>query len=958
METMDQEVLEELIVESQEHLADIEPDLLSMESGLVEVDPEIINRVFRGIHSIKGGFGFLGVEPVQRLAHAMESVLMKVRDGELAMSSEMVDVMLAGVDRIREMMNDVDAAGEVDSSAVFSGLQPWLDGSTPPQVPAPTPEVSQMSEPVAPKKSGLIPLSPKIKIAAAAAKGESASTPTNSAAKPEPAVKKPTAQDAKARHQGSDVLRVKVDLLNQLMNQAGELVLARNQMVQALDRKLSDSQAGQGLVQALLSVVEDSQRSLKNNIADMNKRISVDGTSYADLLDREYTHLADRIKQAMPSRLSELPGMNANMVNLDSVTTALQENIMRTRMQNMDTLFGKLPRQVRDLSRKTGREVYLEVSGREVELDKSIIEALSDPLNHMIRNSLDHGIEPPEEREAAGKSRSGRLAVRAFHESGQVNIEITDDGRGIDPEKIKSIALKKGVITEDQAAAMDDHEAVMLIMAPGFSTAEKVSDISGRGVGMDVVRSNIESLGGTVDVESKPGQGSVMRLKLPLTLAIIPSLLVKVAGRRFAVPQVGLDELVRLRRGEEQSNIEKVQDSEVMRLRGKLLPLVRMEDLLGIERQENDDSRRAENILVLKLNENRYGLVVDEVLDSEEIVVKPLPGMLKDSPSYAGATIMGDGGVAMILDVVGIAEEAGLRFTESDLLSRNEEQNVAYLERTESQTLLLFRNHPDELFALDLAMVARIEAVPRDQIQRIGDQEYLNYETNSLRLVRMHDYMPVTAPESDQEELFIIIPKIVKHPIGIVVTNCEDVVTLRTQLDRGTMGGTGILGTMVLNKELIIFLDIYALFEAAAPEIYQGVQEGPRNLDGLRILLAEDTAFFRAMVTKYVSSLGYEVDVVKDGNQAWEKLNANPNTYDLLLTDIEMPIMDGIELTKKVRASEALAKLPIITLTSLTSDEMREACFAAGVNAHEWKLDKERLANTVRRVASEAVQHG
>ncbi len=553
--------------------------------------------------------------------------------------------------------------------------------------------------------------------------------------------------------------------------------------------------------------------------------------------------------------------------------------------------------------------------------------------------------------------------MRAYHEGGQVNIEIADDGRGIDPVSIKGKAVEKGVITEEQAERMDDREAVMLIMAPGFSTAEQVSDISGRGVGMDVVRSNIENLGGSIDVESRVNEGTRMTLKLPLTLAIIPSLLVKVAGRRFAVPQVSLDELVRLRAGDDRSRVENVQGREVMRLRGKLLPLVRLSNLLGhdpietlVAEDELERIRRATNILVLKMGENRYGLVVDEVMDSEEIVVKPLPGMLKDSKCYAGATIMGDGGVAMILDVVGIADEASLRFTDVESAETTNALSHAYLERTESQTLLLFRNHETERFALNLDLVARIEKIDSDAIERIGDREYLKYEKDSLRLLRLHDFMPIKALDDEPEELFVIIPKLVKYPLGIVVTACEDVISTRAQVDRDSIRGTGVIGSAVIEGELTTFLDIYSLFEAAEPDIYAKSERGGR-LDGMKILLAEDTSFFRAMVKSYVTSLGFEVDTARDGREAWEMITSAKSSYDLLLTDIEMPEMDGLELTRKVRASERFAELPVITLTSLDSDEVREQSFAAGVSAHQIKLDKDRLAETIQQVGNEVMAH-
>lgn len=948
METATGEVLDELLIESQEHLESIEPDLLQLERNPEAVDSELINRIFRGIHSIKGGFGFLGISTIQNLAHVMESVLMKIRDGKLTPTPEMVDVLLQGVDKIREMFDDVEGSEAVDASGVYEGLKPWLDDApTPEPAPAPPPP-----EPTPSTGSGFIPLK--------AAKPAAAKAPAKASAKPAapPAATKDTDKTAAKRSHGAEVLRVKVNLLNQLMNLAGELVLARNQILQSLDRKLEETAAGQAIHQGIDAAVAETLGRLRSRLNERHET----GASGVELVERELKLLRERLLHIQPSRLSDLPGMNASMVNLDSVTTALQENIMQTRMQNMETLFGKLPRQVRELSRKTGKEIYLEISGNEVELDKSIIEALSDPLNHMVRNSLDHGIETPEEREAVGKPRSGRLSVRAFHESGQVNIEIADDGRGIDPAKLKAKAVAKEIITTEQAAQMDDREAIMLIMAPAFSTAEQVSDISGRGVGMDVVRSNIENLGGSIDVESRINEGTRMTLKLPLTLAIIPSLLVRTAGRRFAVPQVSLDELVRLRAGDDRHRIERVQGKEVVRLRGSLLPLVHLTQQLGLEPaaaspdRATDDAykEQATNILVLKYGEHRYGLVVEDVLDSEEIVVKPLPMVLKDSRCYSGATIMGDGSVAMILDVVGIAEEAALRFGETESAMGQGQTSTGEDDRSEEQTLLVFRNHPSECFALNLDMVARIEKIAAGDIERIGDREFVKYETESLRLIRLHDHMPVKAPEREPDEFYIIIPKLVKHPLGILATGCDDVVTTRANINHDDLTGDGIIGTAVLDRELTVFVDIYSLFEAAEPELYEDA--GSETVDReLHVLLAEDTSFFRAMVKTYIESLGYRTETAKDGQEAWEMLQDPEQTYDLLVTDIEMPHLDGIELTRRVRGAEGpLSELPVITLTSLASDEVRSRSLAAGVNAHEIKFDKDILAQTIARVMKEA----
>jgi len=760
----------------------------------------------------------------------------------------------------------------------------------------------------------------------------------------------------------NEVLRVKVDLLNQLMNLAGELVLARNQMVQSLDNKLTDTASGDAIFSATRGALDDTLRKLRSNLTAPRQKQSIDddvAKTISDHLEREFSDLSENLMKALPTRLSDLSGMNATMVNIDAVTTNLQENIMRTRLQSVDAVFGKLPRQVRKLAKQVGKDVELEVTGNEVELDKSIIESLSDPLNHLIRNSLDHGLEDPQGRVNAGKPKVGNLYVRAFHEGGQVNIEIEDDGRGIDPEVIKTKAIEKGVITEAEAERMEDKKAVELIFAPGFSTAEQVSDISGRGVGMDVVRTNIEDLGGTIDLDSRFGEGTRMRLKLPLTLAIIPSLLIKVCDRRFAIPQVSLDELVRLRNDDNKNKIEKVQGAEVLRLRGRLLPLVRLADLLGLEPgDQSDKSKRATHILVLKSGNNRYGLVVDEVFDSEEIVVKQLPAALKDSHCYAGATIMGDGTVAMILDVMGISEFAGLRFIETKDSTSGDGPGEAYIERTEGQTLLLFNNaEGGENFALNLSLISRIEQIESSNIERVGGKEYLKYQDSSLRLLRLQDYMPVAMPDHEPEELYVIIPKLVKHPMGIIAYDCHDVITTKAGVERADVKDPGLLGSAVLDGEMTLFLDIFSLFEMADPETYRQDSYQAQSIEGAPVLLAEDTSFFRAVVKKYLESLGAIVTETKDGQEAWDILNEGNKHFDMVITDIEMPLMDGLELTRRIRASDKWSNIPVIALTSLGSDENRTIGMEAGVTAYETKLDKERLAATIRKTMEGVVNY-
>lgn len=974
MDLNDRELLEELIIESQEHLATLEPDLLALEKQPpAEESAELVNRIFRGIHSIKGGCGFLGIKAIQSLTHIMESVLMKVRSGGLDVTPIMVDVLLDGTDRVREMLDDVANSDQINADDIKSRLEPFLaaEGTAASETvvePAPAEAAIEVPE-IALPVSGYIPLG-KGPQKPVSEEPEVLNEPMPVAEEPAPSTpaaaevtkKSPATGTPQVRNPAHDVLRVRVDLLNQLMNLAGELVLARNQIVQSLDNKLAETVAGDAIFTSARSAMGESLRRLRAGLQEMRSKglITEDTVRLlGDQLQREFNDMNDQVLQGLPNRLSELPGMNATMVNLDVVTTNLQENIMRTRMQTIDALFGKLPRQVRKLAKQVGKEVDLTLSGNSVELDKSIVEALSDPLNHLIRNSLDHGFEPGDEREALGKPRQAQLKISAFHEGGQVHIEIEDDGRGINADVIKGKAVEKGVITAEEAEKMDDRDAVKLIFAPGFSTAEQVSDISGRGVGMDVVRTNIEDLGGSVDIDSRLGQGTRMRLKLPLTLAIIPSLLVKVAGRRFAVPQISLDELVRIRKDDTENRIETVQGAEVIRLRGSLLPLVKLVDLLGMEVPEDyGQNNRATHILVLKLGSHRYGLVVDEVLDSEEIVVKPLPTSLKDSRCYAGATIMGDGSVAMILDILGISDAAGLKFTEAVNADAADEHSEGYIDRTESQTLLLFKNAPEsETFALNLALISRIEKIAASDVTNIGGKEFLKIENESLRLLRLHDFVPVAYPAEDPPELYVIIPKLVKHPMGIIAYECEDVITTRVEVDRHNVKGPGLLGSAVIDDDMTVFLDIFSLFEMAEPEIYRQEAARQRTIEGSEVLLAEDTSFFRVVVKKYIESLGATVTAVKDGREAWRLLSDGKSRFDMVVTDIEMPLMDGLELTRAIRGSDQWADIPVVALTSLGADTSREAGMDAGVTAYETKLDKDRLALTLKKVMEEVVAH-
>jgi two-component system chemotaxis sensor kinase CheA len=503
---------------------------------------------------------------------------------------------------------------------------------------------------------------------------------------------------------------------------------------------------------------------------------------------------------------------------LNLITTELQEGVMKTRMQPIGNVWNKLPRVVRDLSVGCGKQVEIQMEGAETELDKTIIEAIKDPLTHIIRNAVDHGIELPEARVAAGKSREGHLLLRAFHEGGQVNIEISDDGAGIATEKLKAKAIAKGIVTADHAARMSERELLNLAFAPGLSTVEQVSNISGRGVGMDVVKTNIEKIGGMVDLQSAVGKGTLLKIKIPLTLAIIPALIVTSGGERFAIPQVSLIELVRSEGQDAGHGIENIHGASVYRLRGNLLPLIYLNRELRLGSEAASGSI---NIVVLQSGDRQFGLVVDEINDTEEIVVKPLSKQLKSVSCFAGATIMGDGHVALILDVLGLAQM-------TRVVSELREQNVAKqgLKSAESaaqrEAWLLFRIGKDGRMAIPLSLVSRLEEFPATQVERFAGHEVIQYREQIMPLVRLAEALGY-AGASDSELLQVIVYSSNGRSVGLVVDEILDIADQSAAVQQIRQVAT-LKGAAVIQQRVTDLLNVPALLAAQQLADGEGAQ--------------------------------------------------------------------------------------------------------------------------------------
>ena len=572
----------------------------------------------------------------------------------------------------------------------------------------------------------------------------------------------------------------------------------------------------------------------------------------------------NQLLRALTGHSKDIPGLAAILQNINQVTSELQEGIMQTRMQPIGTVFNRFPRIIRDMSRQLGKQIEIQIQGAEVELDKSIVELLTDPLTHIIRNCADHAIEPPDERRRLGKAAAGQLLLHAYHQGGQVIIAITDDGRGIDPKKVLAKALAKGLVREAQAREMTDREIVNLVFAPGFSTAEAVTEVSGRGVGMDVVRSNTEKLGGHVELESQAGVGTTVLLRLPLTLAIIPSMMVGVGGNRFAIPQVNVVEFVWVRAQDVARRIEKVHGAEVLRLRSRILPLVRLAEVLGLPRtfshpdygEEPRPDRRRElvdrrgtapagegaedlpdrgpdrrtdwrsdyNIVVLKLGSNQFGVVVDELFDIEEIVVKPLSEFIQGCKCFSGATIMGDGRVIMILDAGGLAQQARLHFADvqaEEKLRSEEEQRRAAAAASRRRSVLVCAGAPGEYFAIPQDRIMRLEKIRVEDIQLVGDRPFVDYRGRGLPLLHLDQLLEVRPLPAGLKEVFVVIPKAAgrggaaQARAGIVISDIIDALDVEVELEPVKVQGPGLLGGAILQGHLTLFLEPLDLLRAA-----------------------------------------------------------------------------------------------------------------------------------------------
>ncbi|MEH1830491.1 MAG: chemotaxis protein CheA [Nostoc sp.] len=719
--------IEAFLVESYENLNQIEQDIICLDK--VSEQGEAVVRIYRSLHTIKGNCGFLPFPKLESLAHAGENLLSSLRDRQLAITPTIINTLLQILDGIRQILSQIEATrheGDRDYSALITTLT----------------QLQFTEQPTIASAANL--------------QGSQTNIDTTYFPHEFPEI-------LTLRASESSQIRVNVNLLDQVMNLVGELVLTRNQVI-GFSNKFKDG------------------------------------------------------------------SFTATCQHLSLLTSQLQEEIVKTRLQSISTIWQKFPRVTRDLAIASGKQVKVDMEGIDTELDKSIIEAIKDPLTHLVRNCIDHGIELPAERTACGKSSVGRLFLRAFHESGKVNIEIGDDGRGLDLEKLKRRGQQLGLVSAVEAASMSESEAINLIFLPGFSSSEQVTNLSGRGVGMDIVKSNIDKINGTIEIHSQKGQGTTFKIKIPLTLAIIPALIVTSGSDRYAIPQASIQELVRLE-AQAVNQIEMFYDVPVYRLRDTLVPLVYLNQVLQIP---NSVSKlEMFSLVIVQVDNYQFGLVVDTIEDIQDIMVKPLGKQLKAQSLFAGATILGDGTVTLIIDVVVLANRSGVTAKQKQQLLienaiKDQDQIIA------RQTILLFEGPEGARMGIPLTIAFRLEEILCSAVEKAGNQDVVQSYGKILPLIDLnkvffrsyendlHERTKATVAETLQ---IVIVSPSSELSVGLVVERILDIVEEPLTIT-GVSSRPGVLLCAVFQGQITEILDIEAVIRIANPHLLQLITNG------------------------------------------------------------------------------------------------------------------------------------
>lgn len=945
------EALGEFVVESVEMLERIALNLVKIEKG--EPVTELIVEIYRDIHSIKGSSFLYGCGQMGQIAHAIESCLDPIRSGQYELKNDVYDAILEGMDLLREILDGIKVnkkegdfskrllivIPKIIAMSDFGGeLELKIDNNIISLNETITSKITNKQEESAPSK---LPLSKK---------SEDNFQDKKVAESPTPAKtfnENNLIKEDKTKHEETEV-RVSQ---RQVSTEAKQMIKSNLQETKSPRKDVKQLEQKDGRMEASASKDEklvNQAETIRVNVGILDKLMNLVGELV--LIRNQHLQFGNAQENA------ELGALNQR---LNIVTGELQEEVMKTRMQPIGTILTKFHRVVRDLAKDLDKKVNLNLVGTETELDKTLLEAVKDPLMHIVRNSVDHGVEMPDEREAAGKPREGTVKISSYHEGGQVIVEIEDNGKGLSRENIAKKVQEKGLATSEKLEKMSDRDLFKFIFAPGFSTAVKVSNISGRGVGMDVVRSNIERIGGMVELSSTEGKGTIFRLKIPLTLAIIPALIVRSGQQRFAIPQVKLVELVRLETEEGESGliknkgIEILQGKPVYRLRGQLLPLVSLNEILDLDVEKS--LKISENIIVLKADMGTFGLVVDEIEDSADIVVKPLMQFLKDLSVYSGATVLGDGSVALTIDVIGLANRVGIFADLENDEQKNQSVQKEESAREDNADYLLINVGAPGRYAVPLCIVNRLEEFKHSNIEYSGGQRVVRYRDSILPLYSISDYLKIPGTEQKQtldvneidEKCSTIVIQRSNKLFGLEVNDIMDIINTGSHISTDLRDRPGILGNLVFDEGVIVLVDAFKIIDSFDPQ-GSGVAQrqekiGSQNRNLKQVLLVEDDAFYRRHVSNLLHEAGYRVITAVNGEEGYQVLEENVNNISLVLSDIEMPIMDGFKMAQKIKKDARLDKIPLIALTVRFRKSDVEKGLDAGFSKYLEKLNPEKL---------------
>ena len=911
------DLLSEFLTETAENLSVLDTELVKLEQN--PNDPGLLSNIFRLVHTIKGTCGFLGLPRLESVAHAAENVLGKFRDGKLEVSPEAVTVILQSLDTIKMILGQLEETEEEpagDDSALIGRLNALAEGQT----------LSADDVGGAPAKAAEPPASAAEPAPVADAVPEAEPQAVVDATAPEP---EPTAVEAPVVSDEPAAAPVDAEELK-----APEPKAAEPPPVPA---------AKPAAKPAARAESGDIPEAKESSVAAQSIRVNVDLLENLMTMVSELVLTRNQVMQIL--RNHKESDFAAPLQRLNHVTSELQEGVMKTRMQPIGNAWAKLPRLIRDLSHELGKKIELEMIGAETELDRQVLELIKDPLTHMIRNSADHGIEQPADRVAAGKSEVGHVRLNAFHEGGHIIIEIADDGKGLPIEKIKAKVIANGLATEAELAGMTEQQIQQFIFKAGFSTAQKVTSVSGRGVGMDVVRTNIEKIGGTVELKSVEGRGSTFTIKIPLTLAIVSALVVECAEERFAIPQISVVELVRAG-GHSEHQVEMINGTPVLRLRNRLLPLVTLRKLLKLEGSEEG---AGQFIVVTQVGTYTFGIIVDRVFDTEEIVVKPVAPILRHIEMFSGNTILGDGSVIMILDPNGIASATG----EMGFADRAADATAAKARAShdESIALLLFKAGMGAPKAVPLALVARLEDIEESNIENSNGQLMVQYRGKLMPLVPFSPGF-MTDPEGGGRKPVLVFAD-GDRSMGLIVEEIVDIVDQQMQVEL-TGDGSGLLGSAIIAGKATDVIDAGYYLTQAYRDWFQahgealGEEKKPE-----RVLVIDDSPFFRNMLTPMLTVAGFQVTAVGAADEALA-LREEGEDFDIIVSDIEMPGMNGFDFAEAAKSDGSRwHETPIIALSSHTSPRDLERGRRAGFTDYVAKFDRDTLVHTLTQTLAE-----